>query len=153
MVLFNRDHGAPPRGPDHSGGGVNEMVIKTLVLSIPFDDDRYVIHSELEVERGYVDLCLLVRPTMRHYGFFDLLFEFKLVRRAELGRPGRELIGMDEATLRQLPPVARAFAAAREQAESYRSALLRQERQLDLRSYAVVAVGLERILGEEVVAG
>ena len=40
---------------------------------------------------------------------------------------------------------------AREQAERYRAALVKREGDLDLRTYAVVAVGLERMLGEEIV--
>lgn len=97
------------------------------------------------------DLCLLVRPELRGRGFFDLLFELKLVRRKELGTKGQKLKDMDDASLRALPSVARAFAEARSQAARYRAALLgRHGSDLDLRSYAVVAVGLERMLGEEV---
>ncbi len=139
-VLSNRDR-----------GGVNEMVLKTLFLSILFDDTRYVTHSELEVEKGYADLCLLVRPETKRPGAFDLLFEFKLVRRKDLGRKGEELRAMDETALRRLPAVAKAFDEARAQAERYRAALVKQRGDtLDLRGYVVVAVGLERILGEEV---
>ncbi len=61
-VLSNRDRGAAPKLPGASGGGVNEMVIKTLFLSILFDDTRYVTWSELELDQQYADLCLLVRP-------------------------------------------------------------------------------------------
>ncbi|MCP4662379.1 MAG: hypothetical protein GY856_43835 [bacterium] len=75
------------------------------------------------------------------------------MRRRELGKKGQELRGIDEAALRQLPPVAKAFAEARDQAERYRAALVRREGELNLRTYAVVAVGLERILGEEIEGG
>ncbi len=149
-VLSNRDRGAPSRAPGQSGSGVNEMVVKTLFLSMLFEDNYYRTFSEPELEKTYADLCLLVRPEMRRYGFYDLLFELKLVRRKELGKKGQELSGMDEAALRQLPGVAQAFAEAREQLERYRKALIQREGKLELRSYAVVAVGLERILGEEV---
>jgi hypothetical protein len=149
-VLSNRDVGAAPATAGESGG-VNEMVIKTLFLSLLFDDTRYVTSSELEVERSYRDLCLLVRPEMRRYGFFDFLFEFKLVRRKELGTKGRELRAMSLEELRRLPPVAKAFAEAEEQARRSHAALARQRgEELSLRSYVVVAVGLERIVGEEV---
>ncbi len=151
-LLSNRDRGAPPGKPGQSGSGVNEMVIKTLFLSMLFTD-YYRTFSEPELEKDYADLCLLVRPQMRHYGFFDLLFEFKLVRRKQLGKKGQELRDMDEAALRQLPCVAKAFTLARDQAERYRAALTRREGELTLRSYAVVAVGLERILGEEIEEG
>jgi len=150
-ILSNRDQGAPPRQPGQSGGGVNEMVLKALLLSILFDDQRFVVHSELEVEKGYVDLCLLVRPESRYPHAFDMLFELKLVRRKTLGKKGRELAAMDEAALRALPAVETAFAEAREQVERYRAALVRQRGEaVRPRCYVVVAVGLERLLGEEV---
>ncbi|MCP4685116.1 MAG: AAA family ATPase [bacterium] len=149
-LLSNRDRGAPPAQLVHGGSGVNEMVIKTLFLSILFTDDYYRTFSEPELEKAYADLCLLVRPQMRPYGFFDLLFEFKLVRRKQLGKKGQDLRDMDEAALRQLPSVAKAFTQARDQVERYRAALMRREGELNLRSYAIVAVGLERILGEEI---
>ncbi len=150
-VLSNRDQGAPPRKPGQSGSGVNEMALKALFLSILFDDQRFVIHSELEVERGYADLCLLVRPESRYRQAFDILFELKFVRRKAVGKKGRELRAMDEAALCRLPAVKKACVEARGQVEDYRSALVRQRGEaIPLRCYAVVAVGLERLLGEEV---
>ena len=150
-ILSNRDQGAPPKKPHHSGSGVNEMTLKALFLSILFDDQRFVVHSELELEKGYADLCLLVRPENRYRQGFDILFELKLVRRKALGKKGRELQAMDEAALRQLPAVDKALAEAREQVARYRDALVRQRGDTARpRCYAVVAVGLERILGEEV---
>jgi Predicted AAA-ATPase len=148
-VLSNRDRGTPAGAG--GGGGFNEMAVKTLFLSILFDDTRYVASSETEMERSYADLCLLVRPEMRRHGYLDFLFELKLVRRRDLGKNGQELRAMEPEELRRLPPVAQAFAEAREQARRYGAALLRQRgEELTLRSYAVVAVDLERILGEEI---
>ena len=49
--------------------------------------------------------------------------------------------------------MAKAFTEAREQAERYRAALVKREGELNLRSHAVVAVGLQRILGEEIERG
>ena len=150
-VLSNRDQGAPPGKPGLSGSGMNEMALKALFLSILFDDQRFVVHSELEVEKGYVDLCLLVRPESPYEGAFDILFELKLVRRKALGKKGRELRAMDEAALRRLPAVKAALAEARDQVEGYRGALVRQRGEsVRPRCYAVVAMGLERILGDEV---
>jgi hypothetical protein len=159
-VLSNRDQGAPPAAPGRSGGGVNEMVLKALFLSILFDDQRFVVHSELEIERGYADLCLLARPESRFPKAFDILFELKLVRRKTLGKKGRELRVMEEAALRELPAVKAALAEARGQVELYRDALVRQRcvrpppggrgDAVRPRGYAVVAVGLERLVGEEV---
>ncbi len=95
-----------------------------------------------------------MRPETRRHGFFDVLFEFKLVRRKKLGMKGQEIAEMDDAALRQLPAVADAFAEAKVQLRHYRQALALRfgEQKLRPRSYAVVAVGLERLLGEEVEA-
>ena len=153
-VLSNRDQGAPPRKPGQSGSGANEMTLKALFLAILFDDQRFVVHSELEIERGYADLCLLVRPENRYRQGFDILFELKLVRRRKLSKKGRELRLMEEGALRRLPAVKTAFAEARDQIERYRAALIRQRGDtVRPRCYAVVAVGLEQILGEEVTSG
>ena len=150
-VFSNRDRGAKPRQPEQSGSGFNEMAVKALFLSMLFDDTHFVVHSEMEIEKHYADLCLLVRPEMRRHGFCDLLFELKLVRRQALGRKGRELASMDRATLCKLTPVKRTFDEARRQVADYRAALLRRYgADLELRSFAVVGVGLERMLGEEV---
>ncbi len=151
-IFSNRDCGPTAKEPGQSGGGVNEMVIKTLFLSLLFDDTRYVTYSELELSRGYVDLCLLVRPQMRRHGYYDLLFEFKYVRRNQLGKKGLELRNMSSAAVRQLSPVAKALAEARDQAKRYSEGLLKRlgDTDLKLRCYVVVAVGLEHILGEAV---
>ncbi|MCP4658192.1 MAG: AAA family ATPase, partial [bacterium] len=149
-VLSNRDRGAAPKRPGLSGGGVNEMVVKALFLAILFDDSRYAVFSELELDHRYADLCLLVRPEMRRHGFFDVLFEFKLVRRVELGKKGEELRAMDDQALRALRPVAAALAEARGLVMRYRDALVKKFGEAQPRCYVVVAVGLERVLGEEV---
>ena len=150
-VLSNRDRGAPPQKPGQSGGGVNEMVLKAILLSILFDDQRFVLHSELEVDKGYVDLCLLVRSENDYPNAFDIIFELKLVRRKKLGKKGSELRSMDEPTLRKLPAVRTALDKARAQLVRYREALIRQRGEsVRPRCYSVVAVGLERLVGEEV---
>lgn len=152
-VLSNRDEGAAPRKPGRAGGGANEMTLKALLLAILFDDQRFVLHSELEVGKGYVDLCLLTRPESRYPNPFDILFELKRVPRKALGEKGQELRSMEREALRALPAVEKAFAEARAQIERYGDALMRQRGDaVRCRGYAVVAVGLERLLGEEVVA-
>ncbi len=93
---------------------------------------------------------MLVRPERRGPELFDILFEFKLVRRKTLGKKGEELRGMDDQALRQLTSVKTALAEARAQARRYRERLLKRDDLLNLRSYVVVGVGLERMLGEEV---
>ena len=58
---------------------------------------------------------------------------------------------MDDDELRSLAPVAAALEAAREQAARYGAALKKQVGETQPRCYVVVTVGLERMLGEEVV--
>ncbi len=74
------------------------------------------------------------------------------MRRKKLGKKGQELRAMDEAALRELPAV-KAFDEARGQIGRYRAALSRKYGDnVPRRGYAVIAVGLERLLGEEVPA-
>ncbi len=80
---------------------------------------------ELELDKGYADLCLLVRPENPYRQAFDILFELKLVRRKPLGKTSRELRDLDEEALRRLPAAKAALAEARDQADGYRGALVR----------------------------
>ncbi len=57
---------------------------------------------------------------------------------------------MDDRALCGLTPVANAFKAARTQVLDYRDALAKKVDEAQPRCYVVVAVGLERVLGEEV---
>ncbi len=71
-------------------------------------------------------------------------------RSKTLGQPGEALRAMDDAALRRLPAVAQAFAQGRAQTGRYRTALAKQRGDgSELRSFVIVAVGLDRILGEE----
>jgi len=148
-VLSNRDRGSVS---SRGGGGVNEMVLKALVLAILFEDNVYSAFSELELEQGYADLCLLVRPEKKQLGFQDLLFELKWVQKKELAS-SFDLRNADEGELARQPAVAKALKAAEVQAQRYRAALDRRMGPgLELRSYSLVAVGLERVLAREVPA-
>ncbi|MEE8522864.1 MAG: hypothetical protein V3T72_02950 [Thermoanaerobaculia bacterium] len=66
------------------------------------------------------------------------------------GKKGEELRGIDNEALRRLAPVASALAAARHQVLAYRDALVRKLGEAQPRCYVVVAVGLERVVGDEV---
>ena len=149
-ILSNRDVGPDPKRPEFSGGGVNETVLKTLLLALLFDDYRYYAFSEPEVGRGYADMCLIVRPELRAARRFDLQFELKLVRKKALGKSGEELRGMTEDALKELPAVKTAFDDARAQVVRYTAALkVRFGDLLNLRAFTLVAVDLERVLVEE----
>lgn len=146
-ALSSRDH---PHHVPGRGQPASELVVKSLFLSLLWNDRRYVAVSELEVGRGHADLCLLRRPHLLGTDAFDILFELKYVAPKEIGKTGRELLEADDTALRELAQVRAAFDAARVQLRDYRHGLAeRFGDALNLRCYAVVAVGLERLLGEE----
>jgi hypothetical protein len=131
---------------------MNELAVKTAFLALLFKDRSYVIFSEPELDRSRADLCLLRRPDAREGSLWDLLLEFKYVKLRDLpGRPsGDELRQRPDAELLALKPVADAFAAAEVQLARYRGVLAeRFGVDLRLRSYAVVALGFERLLARE----
>jgi hypothetical protein len=131
---------------------MNELAVKTAFLALLFKDQGYTIFSEPELDRSRADLCLLRRPDAREGDLWDLLLEFKYVKLRDLpGRPsGDELRQRPDAELVTLKPVADAFAAAEAQLARYHGVLAeRFGVHLRLRSYAVVALGFERLLARE----
>jgi hypothetical protein len=134
-VLSNRDY-----------RWTNELLVKFAFLTLLFDDRLYMAVSELETERGYADLALIVRPEMRCYAALDLLLEFKYLSLKELGLSGEQVRVQSRETLAALPTVAAKLDEAAEQAADY-GAILRDRHGLkDLRAFAVVALGLERLV-------
>ncbi len=125
----------------------NELTVKTLFLTLLWNDRSYVTHSEPEVGRRYADLCLLRRPDARASGLSDLLFEFKRLSLRELGMSGEEVKATSRSSLMKLDKVARALDQAEAQLAAYAAALERSRGDfLKLRRYAVVALGFERLV-------
>jgi hypothetical protein len=134
-VLSNRDY-----------RWTNELLVKFAFLTLLFDDRLYMAVSELETGRGYADLALIVRPEMRCYAALDLLLEFKYLSLKELGLSGEQVRAQSRETLAALPTVAAKLDEAAAQAADY-GAILRERHGLkDLRAFAVVALGLERLV-------
>ena len=92
-VFSNRDYA-------HS----NELAIKNALLALLFDDPLYIMESEVEIERGHVDLTLIVRPDKRQYQIRDILIEFKFMSLKEAGLDGKTLATMDREVLGARPP-------------------------------------------------
>ncbi len=129
----------------------NEFAVKLAFLTVLFNDLYYLVDSETAVGRGYADLTLIVRPDMRQYPLLDLVLEFKYVSLADAGLRGETVRGWSVAKLQALPVVQEKLAAARTQLAEYRRALTAAYGdKLQLRSYAVVAVGFERLVGVEI---
>ena len=96
-------------------------------------------------------MTLIVRPEMRQYQLLDLLLEFKLVKLAEAGLTGEQIRSLDREQLAALPAVQAGLAEARSQLQRYRTVLQATYGSiLRLRTYAVVGLGFERLVWEEV---
>ncbi len=125
----------------------NELTIKTLFLTLLWNDVSYITHSEPELDHRYADLCLLRRPDARGSSLWDLLFEFKRLSLEELGMSGQEVKQASREGLMETESVKSALDQAETQLAAYRAALARRQGEtLKLRSYAVVALGFERLV-------
>lgn len=138
------------RNPDYKWA--NELTIKTLFLSLLYNDTLYIMDSEPEVERRYPDLTMIIRPDMRRFTIFDVLIEFKYLKLSDLNMTGEQVRAAEITVLQQLPVVAQHIAAARQQARGYGDALQRKYPELRLKRFAVVALGFERLCWERVEA-
>jgi hypothetical protein len=128
----------------------NELMVKLAFLTLLFDDRLYMMVSETEMDHGYVDLSLIVRTDQRGTRALDLLLEFKYVDLKTLKLTGEHLREKGMAELAALGPVKDALEAAAAQARRYGGALADRYGLTDLRLYAVVGVGLERVVWQTV---
>ncbi|MCP4589539.1 MAG: AAA family ATPase, partial [bacterium] len=125
----------------------NELTVKTVFLTLLWNDAAYISHSEPEVDHGYADLCLLRRPDARASGLWDLLFEFKRLSLKELGMSGKDVRALSRAELARRPKVKAALDQAEKQVMAYQAALQRSRgKTAKLRGFAVVALGFERLV-------
>ncbi len=124
-----------------------EFTLKTIFLTLLFQDTFYLIDSEMDLARGYADLTLIVRPERRQYPLLDIALEFKYISLAEAGLDGETARHLSHEELRDLPVMRDKLAEARSQLQRYRDALTeRYGDTLRLRAYAVVALGFERLV-------
>ena len=134
-VLSNRDY-----------RWTNELLVKFAFLTLLFDDRLYMAVSELETDRGYADLALIVRPDMRRFQALDLLLEFKYLGLKELGLSGDQVRTGSREQLAVLPAVAAKLDEGAAQAADYGATLRARHGLKDLRAFAVVALGVERLV-------
>ena len=145
----------------------NELTIKTAFLTLLFNDQVYIIDSETAIRRTYADLTLMLRPDLRQrQALRDFILEFKYLKlgdvkidnpKADGEKPSqRPLDGltarqMSQAELRALPEVQAQLAQARTQLQSYRRDLqVAYQGGLRLQTYAIVALGFDRLVWEEI---
>jgi hypothetical protein len=128
----------------------NELMVKIAFLTLLFDDRLYMMVSETEMDHGYIDLSLIVRPDVRGLPALDLLLEFKYVSLKKLKLDGEQVRAQAREELAALPAVQAELDAAAEQARRYGAALTARYGLTDLRLYAVVGIGLERVVYQAV---
>jgi len=139
-VLDNRDY----RWAD-------EMTIKTAFLTLLFNDTLYIMDSETELDRGYADMTMILRPDMRHSQLSDNLMEFKYVSLKEAGLSGAEVRELSRDEIKKLVPVKEKFDESEIQLKRYRRTLEKSYGDvLRLRTYSVVAVGFDRLVWREI---
>jgi len=128
----------------------NELMVKIAFLTLLFDDRLYMMVSETEIDHGYIDLSLIVRSDMRRFQALDLLLEFKYVSLKTLSLMGEQVRAKSQEDLVALPEVKKELNAAARQAQHYGAALRNRYGLTDLRLFAVVGIGLERVVWQAV---
>ncbi|MEM7531710.1 MAG: AAA family ATPase [Chloroflexota bacterium] len=143
----------------------NELTLKTIFMMLLYHTDMYLVYSEPQIERRYGDLLMLLRPGMRHTELYDILIEFKRMPLSDVtedvltqkGETTKKSLNEEAVrtrpsdALKQLTNVKAKFDEATKQLLSYQQKLIRERREdLNLRCYAVVSLGFDRILWGEV---
>jgi hypothetical protein len=130
----------------------NELVIKTAFLTVLFNDIFYVMDSEQELNKGYADLSLIVRPDMRQYQLLDHVLEFKYLKLDDMKMTGKQAKETPRAELLKLALVQKSIEEAEKQLNHYRKALKNSYKvELKLHTFAVISLGFERLVFVEIV--
>lgn len=133
----------------------NELTLKTLFLALLHYRDVYIMDSEPSILRRHGDLIMLIRPELRHLRVYDVLLEFKYLPLTKLIENKRQLTGEEVKQktgqeLSALDAVKGVFAEAQTQLGDYQQKLAAKYGSvLKLRTYAVVALGFERLVWQE----
>jgi len=132
----------------------NELTIKSLFLTLLFNDALYIMESEREYRRRYPDLAMVVRPDLRDLDFLDVIIEFKYIALKDLGLSGEEVKKMDEGKLMSMNQIRETIKQGKDQVRQYASKLRPELEviapQFNPRLWVVVALGLERIIWKKV---
>ncbi len=129
----------------------DELTVKTVFLTLLFNDTFYIMDSEPALQRRYGDLTMLVRPDMRHSALLDILIEFKYVPLGKNKLTGEKVRKMTREELLGLNPVKAGLAEAEKQLADYRATLDKVYGAgfLKLRTYTVISVGYDRLVWAE----
>ncbi len=125
----------------------NELTVKTIFLSLLFNDSFYIMDSEAEMDKGYADLTMILRPDKRQFQLKDILIEFKYLSLKDLDLTGEELKAKTPEQLQALPQVQNKLTEAEKRLQDYSQSLQNKYQDiLRLQSFAVCALGTERLV-------
>ncbi|MEM7535083.1 MAG: AAA family ATPase, partial [Chloroflexota bacterium] len=134
----------------------DELTLKTIFISMLYYKNIYIMDSEPAIIQQYGDLLMMLRPGMRDMGLYDFLFEFKFLKLKQVivdGAPlkGAEVAGKSMAELLAIESIKDEMESAKKQLRQYRQGLQHKYgAALKLRTFAVVGVGLKRVIWEPV---
>jgi len=134
----------------------NELILKTLFMALLHYRSNYIMDSEPEILRRYGDLIMLLRPGMREEGTYEFLFEFKYVKLSNVkinkeALSGEEVKAKSDSDLLAIESIKEKMDDAKKQLRDYQKRLHQKYGDvLKLRTFAVVGVGFERVLWEEI---
>ncbi|KPA15109.1 AAA-ATPase [Candidatus Magnetomorum sp. HK-1] len=128
----------------------NELTVKTIFLSLLYNDILYIMDSETEINRKYIDLTMILRPDKRHFQTHDILIEFKYVKLSKANLSGEQAKKLTLDELKNINCIKKAMDEAKEQSLDYAKELAATYRKLSLKSFAVVCIGFERLYWEKV---
>ncbi|MBF0450294.1 MAG: AAA family ATPase [Candidatus Magnetomorum sp.] len=128
----------------------NELTVKTAFLTLLYNDILYIMDSETEIDRRYTDLTMIIRPDKRMFQIFDVLIEFKYVSLSDAKLTGEAVKKIDQAALEHMACIKTSMTEAIRQVKHYSDALNKKYPELRLKSFAVVALGFDRICWKSV---
>jgi len=123
----------------------NELTLKTAFLTLLYNDIIYIMDSEIEIDRRYADLTMIIRPDKRYGKVFDVLIEFKFVKLKDAGMSADQAKKLSQDELKKIPEIAKQIKNGEKQVQEYGNKLERKYGNLRLQKFVVVALGFERV--------
>jgi len=123
----------------------NELTLKTAFLTLLYNDIIYIMDSEIEIDRRYADLTMIIRPDKRYGKVFDVLIEFKFVKLKDVGMNADQAKKLSANELCLVPEIAKQIKNGEKQAQEYGNKLEKKYGNLRLQKFVVAALGFERV--------
>ena len=123
----------------------NELTVKTAFLTLLYNDIIYIMDSEKEIDRRYVDLTMIIRPDKRYGKVFDVLIEFKFVKLKDVELSAEQARELSEDELCAIPEIVTQMEDGKKQVKEYGKKLEQRHGNLRLQKFVVVALGFERV--------